>query len=137
MKGNHHAIGTRSLPDKYLKAHHLEEMDSESEHFIFTIRGTDVTTFPDGRQQLVLWFAEFAEGEKEFGLNKGNAVMCEELLGSEDSDDWVGKKIVLHVETIRNSFLPGGSARRSASFPNRRSSPTGPRRKRTRTAVCL
>lgn len=92
-------------PDKYMKAHHLEEMDPEAEHYTFTIRGSGITTYTDGKKQISL---VFNETNLELGLNKGNATMCEELFNSDDSDDWVGKKLVLHVEVVKNNFAPTG-----------------------------
>ena len=92
-------------PDKFMKAHHLEEMDPEAEHYVFKIRSTDVTEYEDGKKQLVL---RFFETNLELGLNKGNATMLEKIFESDESDDWVGKKIALHVEVVRNSFAPSG-----------------------------
>ncbi len=92
-------------PDKFMKAHHLEEMDPDSEHYIFTIRDTGETVFNDGKKQIVLMFAET---HLELGLNKGNAAMCQALFESDDSDDWLGKKLALHVEIVANSMVPGG-----------------------------
>ena len=92
-------------PDKFMKAHHLEEMDPDSEHYIFTIRDTGETVFNDGKKQIVLMFAET---HLELGLNKSNAAMCQALFDSDDSDDWLGKKLALHVEIVANSMVPGG-----------------------------
>ncbi len=92
-------------PDKFMKAHHLEEMDPDSEHYIFTIRDTGETVFNDGKKQIVLMFAET---HLELGLNKSNAAMCQELFNSDDSDDWLGKKLALHVEIVTNSMVPSG-----------------------------
>jgi len=94
-------------PERWMKAHHLEEMDPDAEHCIFTIQSTGETTFGDGKKQIVL---RFAESRLELGLNKGNAEMCEELFGSDDSDDWIGQKLALHVEVVKNTMAPGGKS---------------------------
>ncbi len=94
-----------TYPDKFLKAHHLEEMDPDAEHYVFTIRETGEAVFTDGKKQIVL---KFAETHLELGLNKGNAAICQEVFGSDDSDDWLGKKLALHVEIVANSMVPGG-----------------------------
>jgi len=94
-----------TYPDKFMKAHHLEEMDPDAENLIFTISDTGMTVFNDGKKQILL---KFAETHLELGLNKGNAAMCQELFGSDDSDDWIGKKLALHVEIVTNSMAPGG-----------------------------
>ncbi len=92
-------------PDKFLKAHHLEEMDPDAENYVFTIRETGETVINDGKKQIVL---KFAETHLELGLNKGNAAICQEIFVSDDSDDWLGKKLALHVEIVANSMVPGG-----------------------------
>ena len=94
-----------TYPDKWMKAHHLEEMDPDSEHYVFTIQETGEMVFNDGKKQILL---KFAETHLELGLNKGNASMCQELFGSDDSDDWIGKKLALHVEIVTNSMVPSG-----------------------------
>ena len=96
-----------TYPDKWMKAHHLEEMDPDSEHYVFTIQETGETVFNDGKKQILL---KFAETHLELGLNRGNAALCQELFLSDDSDDWVGKKLVLHIETVSNSMVPGGKS---------------------------
>ena len=94
-----------TYPDKFMKAHHLEEMDPDAEHYVFTIRETGETVFSDGKKQIVL---RFRETHLELGLNRSNAAVCQEVFLSDDSDDWVGKKLALHVEIVTNSLVPGG-----------------------------
>lgn len=62
----------------------------------FTIAGVEVSTLPDGKDQLVLSFREVAQ---KFGLNKTNAVLIGELYGLE-SDDWIGKQVRLRPTQV-------------------------------------
>ena len=98
-------IGSDIYRDTFMKAHHLERMDPDAEHYVFTIQSSRETVFPDGKKQIVL---KFKETDLELGLNRGNYEMCEELFNSEDSDDWNGRKLALHVEIVKNSLAPGG-----------------------------
>lgn len=44
------------------------------------------------------WCLVFAEAEKPLVLNSTNIQLCERIFGSDDTDDWVGKKIVLYTD---------------------------------------
>ena len=44
------------------------------------------------------WCLSFEEAEKPFVLNGINIQLCEKIFGSDDTDDWVGKQIVLYVD---------------------------------------
>jgi len=70
---------------------------------VFTISGVELTEkdFNDGkgmRKQLVL---SFAGSEKKLGLNFTNANRIAELIGSDDSDDWINHSIKLFVENVQ------------------------------------
>lgn len=44
------------------------------------------------------WCLEFEETDKPLVLNSINIQMCERIFGSDDTDHWIGKKIVLYVD---------------------------------------
>lgn len=44
------------------------------------------------------WAIRFKEFEKPMVLNSTNIKICEKLLGSDNTDDWVGKEIVLYTD---------------------------------------
>jgi hypothetical protein len=44
------------------------------------------------------WCATFRELEKPLVMNITNAQICEQVFGSDDTDDWIGKQIVLYVD---------------------------------------
>lgn len=41
------------------------------------------------------WVLHFAETEKGLALNKTNIQRLEKIFGSDDTDDWMGKQVVL------------------------------------------
>jgi len=44
------------------------------------------------------WCLLYRELEKPHVLNMTNANICAQVFGSEDTDDWIGKQIVLYVD---------------------------------------
>jgi hypothetical protein len=44
------------------------------------------------------WCLTFRELEKPLVLNSTNIQLCEQICGSDNTDDWVGKQIVLYVD---------------------------------------
>jgi hypothetical protein len=44
------------------------------------------------------WCLTFSELEKPLVLNGTNIQLCERICGSDDTDNWVGKKVVLYVD---------------------------------------
>jgi hypothetical protein len=44
------------------------------------------------------WCLEFAETDKPLVLNMTNMQLCAKALGSEDTDHWIGKRIVLYTD---------------------------------------
>ena len=44
------------------------------------------------------WIMSFHEIEKPMVMNSTNIQLCEIACGSDDTDDWIGKKIVLYSE---------------------------------------
>jgi hypothetical protein len=44
------------------------------------------------------WCLTFAESDKPLVLNSTNIQLCERIFGSDDTDEWVGHKIVLYTD---------------------------------------
>jgi hypothetical protein len=44
------------------------------------------------------WCLSFSESDKPLVLNSTNIQLCERIFGSDNTDDWVGKKIVLYTD---------------------------------------
>lgn len=70
---------------------------------VVTIESVELSEkdFNDGkglRKQLVL---KFVGKDKQLGLNKVNAEKIAELIGSPETDDWIGKSIKLFTEMVQ------------------------------------
>lgn len=44
------------------------------------------------------WCLAFEESDKPLVLNSTNIQLCERIFGSDDTDEWVGKRVVLYVD---------------------------------------
>lgn len=44
------------------------------------------------------WCLTFAEMDKPLVLNSTNIQLCERIFGSDDTDEWIGKKLVLYTD---------------------------------------
>lgn len=44
------------------------------------------------------WCLSFQESDKPLVLNRTNIQLCERIFGSDDTDHWIGKKVVLYVD---------------------------------------
>ena len=52
----------------------------------------------EGADPELKWCMEFAEIEKPLVLNATNIALCEKICASDDTDAWIGKRIVLYVD---------------------------------------
>lgn len=61
-----------------------------------TIEEVEVKDFDDGKKLIL----SFAGKDKKLVCNRTNASIIEEVTGCSDTDDWVGKKVVLVVKKV-------------------------------------
>lgn len=52
----------------------------------------------DGADPELKWCLTFAESDKPLVLNTTNIQLCERIFSSDDTDQWIGKRIVLYVD---------------------------------------
>jgi len=52
----------------------------------------------EGADPELKWCLVFSEIEKPLVLNATNIQLCEKICGSDDTDDWVGKRVVLYTD---------------------------------------
>ena len=82
------------MPSKYLKK---EDVEAGVLYTITKVEQQDIGTEESGVD--MRWTLLFEETEKPFILNKTNILTISSILGSSESDDWVGKSIVLYNDT--------------------------------------
>lgn len=52
----------------------------------------------EGAEPELKWCLTFHEIEKPLVLNSTNIQLCEQILGSDETDQWIGKRIVLYTD---------------------------------------
>jgi len=52
----------------------------------------------EGAEPEMKWCLTFSEAEKPLVLNATNIQICEQVFGSDDTDHWIGKKIVAYTD---------------------------------------
>lgn len=75
----------------YLKAEDLQGRNAR-----VTISSVTVKEFDDGKKLIL----HFANKDKCLVCNKTNASIIEEVLGSNDTDDWEGKSVTLTTKKV-------------------------------------
>lgn len=55
-------------------------------------------TAMEGAEPEHKWCLTFQELDKPLVLNATNTQLCEQICGSDDTDDWIGKRIVLYTD---------------------------------------
>jgi hypothetical protein len=51
-----------------------------------------------GEEPELKWCLKFEETDKPFVLHATNIQLCEQIFGSDNTDDWTGKKLVVYVD---------------------------------------
>jgi hypothetical protein len=84
--------------NKSFKSNYLKASDLEEEGAVVTITGLRVEEVgKDKEQKPVVYFEEFEQG---MVLNKTNAGTISQILGSNETDDWAGKRIAIFPTTV-------------------------------------
>ena len=78
-------------PSKFLKK---EDIDPAKLVTIKAIRQANVGQ-DDGPEELK-WTMQFREVDKPLVMNSTNIQLCTKALGTDETDDWIGKQIVLY-----------------------------------------
>ena len=76
----------------------LKQSDVEKP-VMWTIESVEkVNVAKEGADPEYKWAMNFVESEKPLVLNATNIKLCERVCGSDNTDDWENKKIVLYVD---------------------------------------
>ena len=66
---------------------------------LMTVEGCDKhNVAKDGAEPEMKWCLTFEESDKPLVLNSTNIQLCERVFGSDDTDVWIGQKIVLYTD---------------------------------------
>lgn len=107
------------LDSKYLK------QSDVSEDTIVTVRKIGrVNLAKEGEPPEEKWAVMFKEFNKPMLLNSTNIKLLEKACGSDDTDDWVGKEVILYVDenvSFGGQVVGGLRIRKQRTEPARRS----------------
>lgn len=82
-----------------IQSNYLKKEDVGEDGTIVTIKEFDqVNVARDDQPEDLKYTMSFEEFEKPMVLNATNIQLCEKALGSDDTDDWVGKQIIVYNE---------------------------------------
>jgi hypothetical protein len=66
---------------------------------LWTVAGCErVNVAKEGAEPEYKWALTFEESDKPLVLNSTNIQLCERVFGSDDTDHWVHKKLVLYID---------------------------------------
>ena len=81
------------LESKFLKK---EDVDAGK---LFTVSGVEQhNVAKQGADEEMKWCLLFEEEDKPLVLNSTNIQLCKNVFGSDDTDDWTGKRLVLYTD---------------------------------------
>src|SRR6266446_1255158 len=82
-----------------IESKYLKKEDVGEDGVIVTISKFErVNVAIEGEPHEYKWTMYFDEFDKPMVLNSTNINLCEKALGSDNTDDWVGKKIIVYNE---------------------------------------
>jgi len=92
---------------------------------LMTVRGCNPhNVAKEGAEPEQKWCLEFEESDKPLVLNSTNIQLCERIFASDDTDYWVGKRLVLYVDpTVSYGGKVIGGIRVRAPKPQKAAAP--------------
>jgi hypothetical protein len=63
---------------------------------LWTVNNLEFVKFKGTDKEDEKWVIHFTENPKGLPLNKTNIKLLEKICGSDNTDDWIGKKVVLY-----------------------------------------
>jgi hypothetical protein len=86
-----------AFPSQYIKA---DADVPEEGNLIVTIRSIEMRTLGQGKDAEQKPVASFDEIDKEWVINKTNFLTIAKALGSDDTDDWIGRRVALYSADV-------------------------------------
>ncbi len=81
------------LPSNYLK-----QSDFDQDYIVTVRRIEHKNIAMEGKPTDMKWLAHFNEFDKPMVLNSTNIQLMEKACGSDDTDDWIGKEIIVYTD---------------------------------------
>lgn len=84
--------------DDLKKSNYVTQRDVDPPKVVTIIGSKEANMALDGADPDYQWTLLFKELDKPFVVNSTNGQLIEAIMGSKNSDDWIGKRIVLYVD---------------------------------------
>jgi hypothetical protein len=81
------------IPSNYLK-----QSDIDQDYIVTVKKLEHKNVARDDEPADVKWLVHFAEYEKPMVLNTTNIQLMAQACGSDDTDDWIGKEVIIYVD---------------------------------------
>lgn len=82
-----------------IESKYLKQSDVQDDEAVVTISKVGkANVAPKGQEEELKWLVRFNEFDKPMVLNSTNIKRLARACNSDDSDDWLGKKVVLYVD---------------------------------------
>jgi len=82
-----------------MESKYLKKEDFDEDGTICTVRGFErVNVAKEDERPEMKWVMTFEEFDKGMVLNSTNIQLAEAAMGSDNTDDWIGRRIIVYVD---------------------------------------
>lgn len=123
-----HQGNTMARVNEMLDSKYLKQSDVPDPVIVTVTKVGRVNIAKEGEKEQLKWAIRFQEFDKPMLLNSTNIKLLEKFLGSDDTDDWSGKEIVLYTDenvTFGGDIVGGLRFKRNQPEPTRKAPATG------------
>lgn len=84
--------------NQMIESKYLKQADVEAETEVTIVKVGQINVAKEDEQPDMKWAVRFQEFKKPMVLNSTNIQLLAKACDSEDSEDWVGKKVVIYTD---------------------------------------
>ena len=84
--------------NQMIESKYLKQSDVDGEVEVTIVKIGQINVAREDEQEELKWAARFEEFKKPMVLNSTNLQLLAKACGSEESDDWIGKKVTVYAD---------------------------------------
>lgn len=111
-----------------IESKYLKQSDFPDPLIVTVVKVGKVNIAKEGDAPEHKWAIRFREFAKPMLLNSTNIKLLEKACGSDDTDNWVGKEVIVYTDesvSFGGQVVGGLRVRRQENAPTRKAAPTG------------
>jgi hypothetical protein len=111
-----------------IESKYLKQADFPDPLIVTVSKIGQVNIAKEGDQPEMKWAVRFKEFTKPMLLNSTNIKLLEKACGSDDTDDWLGKEVIVYTDesvSFGGQVVGGLRIRRQEQAPTRKAAPGG------------